>query len=123
MKVLAFEDSVDIEALLASQDAKADAILAKANEDSGDFLNLSAEAAVGIAGTIALVYETENQKFEAERKAAMNANYKPKKRKRRGGDWLPSPTQSFDNTASFDDGEEDDGEEEADEEAEEPAPA
>ena len=26
------------------------------------------------------------------RKAAMNANYKPKKRKRRGGDWLPSPT-------------------------------
>ena len=50
------------------------------------------------------------------RKAAMNANYKPKKRKRRGGDWLPSPTQSFDNTASFDDGEEDDGEEEADEE-------
>ena len=51
------------------------------------------------------------------RKAAMNANYKPKKRKRRGGDWLPSPTQSFDNTASFDDDEEDDGEEEADEEA------
>ena len=51
------------------------------------------------------------------RKAAMNANYKPKKRKRRGGDWLPSPTQSFDNTASFDNDEEDDGEEEADEEA------
>ena len=51
------------------------------------------------------------------RKAAMNANYKPKKRKRRGGDWLPSPTQSFDNTASFDNDEEDDAEEEADEEA------
>ena len=51
------------------------------------------------------------------RKAAMNANYKPKKRKRRGGDWLPSPTQSFDNTASFDNEEEDDAEEEADEEA------
>ena len=54
------------------------------------------------------------------RKAAMNANYKPKKRKRRGGDWLPSPTASFDNeaTASFDaDGDEDDEPEEADEEA------
>ena len=70
-------ETIDIEALLASQDAKADAILAKANEDSGDFLNLSAEAAVGIAGTIALVYETENQKFEAERKAAMNATKSP----------------------------------------------
>ena len=65
--------TVDIDALLSSQEVKAEAILAKANDDSGDFLNISGEAAFGIAGTLALVYETENKKFEAERKAAMNA--------------------------------------------------
>ena len=69
--------TVDIDALLASQDAKAEAILAKANDDSGDFLNISGEAAFGIAGTLALVYETENKKFEAEYKAAMNATKSP----------------------------------------------
>ena len=65
--------TVDIDALLSSQEVKAEATLAKANDDSGDFLNISGEAAFGIAGTLALVYETENKKFEAERKAAMNA--------------------------------------------------
>ena len=57
---------------------------------------------------------------QVARKAALDASYKPKKRKRRGGDWLPSPTASFDNeaTASLDaEGDEDEEAEEADEEA------
>ena len=64
---------VDVNAIIDSQDAKADATLAKANVETGDFLNISPEAGFGIAATLAFVYETENKKFEEKRKAAMNA--------------------------------------------------
>jgi len=39
----------------------------------------------------------------AARKQAMNATYKPKKRKRRSGEWLPSPASTFDAEASDED--------------------
>ena len=64
---------VDVNAIIDRQDAKADATLAKANVETGDFLNISPEAGFGIAATLAFVYETENKKFEEKRKAAMNA--------------------------------------------------
>jgi hypothetical protein len=64
---------VDVDAIIDRQDAKADATLAKANVETGDFLNISPEAGFGIAATLAFVYETENKKFEEKRKAAMNA--------------------------------------------------
>ena len=54
---------VDFDAIVDAQEPKAEAILAKANDKSGDFLNISGEAGFAIAGTIALVYETEDKKF------------------------------------------------------------
>ena len=61
---------VDFDAIVDAQEAKAEAILAKANDKSGDFLNISGEAGFAIAGTIALVYETEDKKFREQAKNA-----------------------------------------------------
>ena len=61
---------VDFDAIVDAQEPKAEAILAKANDKSGDFLNISGEAGFAIAGTIALVYETEDKKFREQAKNA-----------------------------------------------------
>ena len=61
---------VDFDAIVDAQEPKEEAILAKANDKSGDFLNISGEAGFAIAGTIALVYETEDKKFREQAKNA-----------------------------------------------------
>ena len=61
---------VDFDAIVDAQEAKAEAILAKANDKSGGFLNISGEAGFAIAATIALVYETEDKKFREQAKNA-----------------------------------------------------
>lgn len=68
---------VNVDAIIDGQEAKAEATLARANEDAGDFLNLQSSAAFGVAATLGLIAETRSKEMrEKQEQAARSATSK-----------------------------------------------
>ena len=68
---------VNVDAIIDGQEAKAEATLARANEDAGDFLNLQSSAAFGVAATLGLIAETRSKEMrEKQEQTARNATSK-----------------------------------------------